>query len=187
MDRGLTITKALASIARSVKLAVFHVLLRAAVLGMGCTSLLSLSPFGRASAARSRPSPSTPLTLECIVSGGGYAIKDVKGRTLENGDGAPFSHQPRVVLHVTPAPPQVQVTEGVLPHPACSSGPVLDSFAPVRFTWCQARYEVTLRRAGGYLLRSTSTSALTDGPHRGDLMEAFIVGACTSVSAHAFR
>lgn len=160
-----------------------HVLLRAAALGAGCTSLFSVSPH-EASAARSRPSPPTPVILNCHVSGGGYAIKDVGGRTLENGDGVPFSPQPHAVLHVTASPPMVQVTEGVLPHPDCSSGPVLSSFAPIRFSWCQAHYEVTLRETGEYLLRSTSTSRSTNGPHRGDVMEAFVVGACISVNAN---
>ncbi len=157
-----------------------HVLLRATVLGIGCTWLPGPWSPG-ASAGDPGPSPPTLLILDCHVSGGGYAIKDAGGRTLENGDGAPFSLQPRAVLHVTRMPPRVRVTGGVLPHPDCSSGPVLDGFAPVRFTWCQARYEVTPQEAGGYLLRSTSTSVLTDGPHRGDSMEAFIVGGCTSL------
>lgn len=163
-----------------------HVLLRAAVLGIGCTLLLSVSPH-EASAARSRPSPPTPLILDCHVSGGGYAIRDVGGRTLESGDGVPFSPQPHAVLHVTASPRLIQVTEGVLPHPDCSSGPVLGSFAPIRFSWCQARYEVTPRETGEYLLRSTSTSPLTDGPHRGDVMEAFVVGACLPVNAGGAR
>ncbi len=162
-----------------------HVLSQA-MLGVGCTLLFSTAPHG-ASAACPRPSPATLLTLDCHVSGGGYAIKDVSGRTLENGDGAPFSPLPHAVLHVTASPLLIQVTEGMLPHPDCSSGPVLASFAPIRFAWCQARYEVTPEEAGKYLLRSTSTSAVTDGPHRGDFMEAFIVGACTSANAPRAR
>ncbi len=161
-----------------------HVLLRAAVLGIGCTSLLGASPH-EAAAARSRRR--LPLILDCHVSGGGYAIRDVGGRTLESGDGVPFSPQPHAILHVTASPPLVLVTEGALPHPDCSSGPVLGGLSPIRFSWCRARYEITLRETGEYLLRSTSTSPLTDGPHRGDVMEAFVVGACLSVNAGGAR
>lgn len=179
VDSRLTIPKALADIARSFMIMASHVLLQTAVLGIGCTVLFGLSP-PCAWAAPPGSSSSTVLTLDCLMSGGGYAIKDAGGVILENGDGVPFSPQPHAVLRVTAAPPRVLVTDGVLPHPDCTSGPVLDSFAPVRFTWCKARYEITPREVGKYSFVSTSISALTDGPHRGDLMDAFIVGACTS-------
>ena len=180
MDGGLTISKAPPGTAGALKFMASPVLLRTAVFGVACASLFSVSPPW-AWAAPPIPSSSAVLTLDCHVSGGGYSIKDSKGRTLENGDGAPFSPQPHAVLRIAAVPSWVQVTEGVLPHPDCTSGPVLDSFAPVRFRWCKTRYEITPREAGEYSFMSTSTSALTDGPHRGGLMEAFVVGACTSV------
>ena len=99
---------------------------------------------------------------------------------LENGDGAPFPAGPPIVLLVTASPRHIRVAEGDLPHPECSYTPVLDSFSLIRFTWCQAQYHIEARDAGDYLLRSMSRSSLETGPHRGDVMEAFLVGTCVA-------
>ena len=71
---------------------------------------------------------------------------------------------------------------GVLPHPGCTAGPVFHGWHPVRFTWCKARYEIVPGDAGKYTLRSTSSAAMASGPHRGDTMEAFMVGQCHPVN-----
>ena len=76
------------------------------------------------------------------------------------------------------APPRFEVTVGMLPHPGCTTRPVLHGTHPVRFTWCQARYEIVPGDAGEYILRSTSSVMVATGPHRGDTMEAFMVGQC---------
>lgn len=118
------------------------------------------------------------LRLTCHMSGGGYAIKGTGGRVLENGNGGPFQPGPSIVVFVTASPRHIRVAEGHLPHPECSSAPVLDSFSPIRFTCCQAQYYTKARDAEDYLLRSKSRSSLETGPHRGDVMEAFLVGTC---------
>lgn len=146
---------------------------RAAIIGFGCASMSQAASAGNAEGA----TPSI-LTLACDVSGGGYAIRDAGGHVLENGDGVPLSPPARSVLRIMAAPPRVQVTAGVLPHPGCAAGPVLQSLDPVRFTWCQARYEIVPGEAGEYTLRSTSSTAIASASHRDDTMEAFMVGEC---------
>ncbi len=162
---------------------------RAAIVGLGCATMSQA-----ASAGQAQESAHSVLTLACRVSGGGYAIRDAGGHVLDNGDGVPLSPPARSVLRITAAPPRVRVTAGVLPHPGCAAGPVLDSLGPVlhsldpvRFTWCQARYEIVPFEAGEYTLRSTSSSAMASGPHRGDTMEAFMVGECRFADQVRFR
>ena len=155
---------------------------RAAIIGLGCATVLQAASAGQAGGS----APSV-LTLACDVSGGGSAIRDAGGRVLENGDGVPLSLPARSVLRITAAPPRVQVTAGVLPHPGCAAGPVLHGSDPVRFTWCQARYEVVPGEAGEHALHSTSSSAMASGPHRGDTMEAFLVGGCRIADQVRFR
>lgn len=150
-----------------------------AVLGIACALAVSASRAEEL-ADKFRPLPSTRLRLTCHISGGGYAIKGTDGRMLENGDGAPFPPGPPIVLLVMALPRHIRVAEGDLPYPKCPSAPLLDSFSPIRFTWCQAQYHIEAQDAGDYLLRSTSRWSLETGPHRGDIMEAFLVGTCVA-------
>ncbi len=150
---------------------------QAAMVGLGCATVPATMPYPT-SARQAEGHAPTALTLVCQVSGGGYAIRDAGGNALEHGDGVPFSPPPRSVLRITAVPPRVEVMAGLLPHPGCTAGPVLQGTHPVRFTWCQARYEIVPGDAGAYTLRSTSGAAIASGPHRGDTMEAFMVGEC---------
>ncbi len=145
--------------------------------GLSCAAMPGTMLHAALARQAEGPAPSV-LTLTCWVSGGGYAIRDADGHTLENGDGVPLSPPARSVLRITAPPSRVQVTMGVLPHPGCTAGPVLHGWHPVRFTWCKARYEIVPGDAGEYTLRSTSSTAMASGPHRGDTMEAFMVGQC---------
>ncbi len=150
---------------------------RAAIIGLGCTAVSGPMPQAVAAGQAAGSAPSV-LVLACQVSGGGYAIRDAGGHIRENGDGVPLSPPVRSVLRITAAPPRVRVTAGVLPHPVCAAGPVLHDLHPVRFSWCQARYELVPGEAGEYTLRSTSSSAMANAPDHGDTMEAFMVGEC---------
>lgn len=154
-------------------------LLQAFVLGVACLLFLNGS-WAATLAETSKPTSSTSFGLTCHVSGGDYAIKSASGQMLESGDGMPFPAGPRVLLDITTDPPEVRVVEGALPHPDCPTGPVLETSAPLRFSWCQAHYDLEARDAGGFLLRSTSRWTIDAAPHRGDVMEAFFVGDCVS-------
>lgn len=158
-----------------------RVALRAVVLGVACAVLCGAS-WAETLADNSKPSSSTSLRLSCHVSGGGYAIKSTSGQVLENGDGMPFPAGPRVLLDITTHPPRIRVAKGVLAHPDCRTGPVLDSVAPLKFSWCQAHYDLEARDTGDFLLRSTTSQTIDTAPHRGDIMEAFFVGDCISTT-----
>ena len=160
----------------------FLIPFRAAIIGLGCATVSQAASAGQAEGS----TPSV-LTLACDMSGGGYTIRDAGGHVLENGDGVPLSPPASSVLRITAAPPRVQVTVGVLPHPRCAAGPVLHSLSPVRFTWCQARYEIVPGEAGEYTLHSTSSAATASGPDHGDTMEAFMVGECHPANQDRFR
>lgn len=138
-------------------------------------------------ADKSKSLSSTRLSLSCHVSGGGYAIRSASGQLLENGDGMSFPAGPRVLLDLTFYPPSIRVADGILAHPDCPNGPVLDSVAPLKFSWCQAHYDLEARVTGDYLLRSTTSQTIDTAPHRGDIMEAFFVGDCVSIPMHRSR
>ena len=150
---------------------------RAAIVGLGCSAVPGTMSHVASARQAGGPAP-TILTLTCQLSGGGYAIRDAGGNALEHGDGVRLSPPPRSVLRITAAPARVEVMAGVLPHPGCTAGPVLQGTHPVRFTWCEARYEIVPGDAGAYTMRSTSSTMMVSGPHRGDTMEAFMVGQC---------
>ena len=159
----------------------WRVPLQTAVLGVAFAASFS-GLLAATLADRSEPSSPPSLSLSCHVSGGGYAIKSASGQVLENGDGMPFPAGPRVLLHITTSPTRIRVAEGALPHPDCPAEPVLDSVAPLRFSWCQAHYELEARDTGDFLLRSTSSQIIDTAPHRGDIMEAFFIGDCASAT-----
>lgn len=162
------------------------VALRAVVLGAACAVIPSGS-WAETLAGKSKSSSSTSLRLSCHVSGGGYAIKSATGQVLENGDGMPFPAGPRVLLDITTYPPSIRVAEGTLAHPDCPTGPVLDSVAPLKFSWCQANYDLEARDTGDFLLRSTTSRTIDTAPHRDDIMEAFFVGVCVPTTTPRSR